>query len=323
MMKRMKYILSAVLLSMPLMVVAQSETDTIVHLDAARQNKELTMQKEVLGDSIKKWGKELKALKQQEEENTKTIKQLQEQLARFKDDADYLEVCGLLKRKEELLAVLEEQEKEVHSLQTQLQAINGDLCTMQQQYARLDSVRGSIAGQVIANNEDYLQLPFSQMSLDKLDKIIRENEKYQDDRSVAKLLAQAKVVERNKRAYDEMELAANSRFDKDNINCLLRADPLKGLNEVQQKEVAEVLRQLRLFEDGLGAFKELIGKMQECRKNVNCYSKDYFDHDKKGLLKKRQGRITETVEQVPYLEKMFGDYKFAKYRAIENEILNQ
>lgn len=120
MMKRMKYILSAVLLSMPLMVVAQSETDTIVHLDAARQNKELTMQKEVLGDSIKKWGKELKALKQQEEENTKTIKQLQEQLARFKDDADYLEVCGLLKRKEELLAVLEEQEKEVHSLQTQL-----------------------------------------------------------------------------------------------------------------------------------------------------------------------------------------------------------
>lgn len=323
MMKRMKYILSAVLLSMPLMVVAQSETYTIVHLDAARQNKELTMQKEVLGDSIKKWGKELKALKQQEEENTKTIKQLQEQLARFKDDADYLEVCGLLKRKEELLAVLEEQEKEVHSLQTQLQAINGDLCTMQQQYARLDSVRGSIAGQVIANNEDYLQLPFSQMSLDKLDKIIRENEKYQDDRSVAKLLAQAKVVERNKRAYDEMELAANSRFDKDNINCLLRADPLKGLNEVQQKEVAEVLRQLRLFEDGLGVFKELIGKMQECRKNVNCYSKDYFDHDKKGLLKKRQGRITETVEQVPYLEKMFGDYKFAKYRAIENEILNQ
>lgn len=323
MMKRMKYILSAVLLSMPLMVVAQSETDTIVHLDAARQNKELTMQKEVLGDSIKKWGKELKALKQQEEENTKTIKQLQEQLARFKDDADYLEVCGLLKRKEELLAVLEEQEKEVHSLQTQLQTINGDLCTMQQQYARLDSVRGSIAGQVIANNEDYLQLPFSQMSLDKLDKIIRENEKYQDDRSVAKLLAQAKVVERNKRAYDEMELAANSRFDKDNINCLLRADPLKGLNEVQQKEVAEVLRQLRLFEDGLGVFKELIGKMQECRKNVNCYSKDYFDHDKKGLLKKRQGRITETVEQVPYLEKMFGDYKFAKYRAIENEILNQ
>lgn len=323
MMKRMKYILSAVLLSMPLMVVAQSETDTIVHLDAARQNKELTMQKEVLGDSIKKWGKELKALKQQEEENTKTIKQLQEQLARFKDDADYLEVCGLLKRKEELLAVLEEQEKEVHSLQTQLQAINGDLCTMQQQYARLDSVRGSIAGQVIANNEDYLQLPFSQMSLDKLDKIIRENEKYQDDRSVAKLLAQAKVVERNKRAYDEMELAANSRFDKDNINCLLRADPLKGLNEVQQKEVAEVLRQLRLFEDGLGVFKELIGKMQECRKNVNCYSKDYFDHDKKCLLKKRQGRITETVEQVPYLEKMFGDYKFAKYRAIENEILNQ
>lgn len=323
MMKRMKCILSAALWLMPLMVVAQSETETIASLDAARQNKELTMQKEVLGDSIKKWGKELKALKQQEEENARTIKQLQKQLARFKDNADYLEVCGLLKRKEELLAVLEEQEKEVHSLQTQLQAINGDLCTMQQQYARLDSVRGSIAGQVIANNEDYLQLPFSQMSLDKLDKIIRENEKYQDDRSVAKLLAQAKVVERNKRAYDEMELAANSRFDKDNINCLLRADPLKGLNEVQQKEVAEVLRQLRLFEDGLGVFKELIGKMQECRKNVNCYSKDYFDHDKKGLLKKRQGRITETVEQVPYLEKMFGDYKFAKYRAIENEILNQ
>ncbi len=49
MMKRMKHILSAALLLMPLMVVAQSETET----DAARQNKELTMQKEVLGDSIK------------------------------------------------------------------------------------------------------------------------------------------------------------------------------------------------------------------------------------------------------------------------------
>lgn len=322
MIKRMKCILSAALLSMPLMVVAQSETDTIAHLDAAWQNKELTMQKEVLGDSIKKWGKELKALKQQEDENTRTIKQLQEQLARFKDDADYLEVCGLLKRKEELLAALEKQEKEVHSLQAQLQTINGNLRTMQQR-ARLDSVRGSIAGQVIANNKDYLQLPFSQMSLDKLDKIIRENEKYQDDRSVAKLLAQAKVVERNKRAYDEMELAAKSRFDKDNINRLLRADPLKGLNEVQQKEVAEVLRQLRLFEDGLGVFKEFIGQMQECRKNVNCYSKEYFNSDKKGVLKKRQGRIKETVEQVPYLKKMFANYTFAKYRAIENEILNQ
>lgn len=322
MMKRMKYILSAVLLPMPLMVVAQSETDTIAHLDAARQNKELTMQKEVLGDSIKKWGKELKALKQQEEENAKTIKQLQEQLARFKDDADYPEVCGLLKRKEELLAALEEQNKKIHSLQAQLQTINGNLRTMQQR-ARLDSVRGSIAVQVIAKNEDYLRRPFSQMSLDKLNKIIDENAKYQDDRSVADLLAQAKVVERNKRAYDEMALAANSRFDKDNINRLLRVDPLKGLNEVQQKEVAEVLRQLRLFEDGLGVFKELIGKMQKRRQNINSYSGEYFQADKKGLLIKRQGRITETVEQVPYLKKMFANYTFAKYRAIENEILNQ
>ena len=323
MMKRMKYILSAVLLPMPLMVVAQSETDTIAHLDAARQNKELTMQKEVLGDSIKKWGKELKALKQQEEENAKTIKQLQVQLARFKDDADYPEVCGLLKRKEELLAALEEQNKKIHSLQAQLQTINGNLRTMQQQRARLDSVRGSIAVQVIAKNEDYLRRPFSQMSLDKLNKIIDENAKYQDDRSVADLLAQAKVVERNKRAYDEMALAANSRFDKDNINRLLRVDPLKGLNEVQQKEVAEVLRQLRLFEDGLGVFKELIGKMQKRRQNINSYSGEYFQADKKGLLIKRQGRITETVEQVPYLKKMFANYTFAKYRAIENEILNQ
>lgn len=46
--KRMKCILSAALLLMPLMVVAQSETETIAHPD-----KELTMQKEVLGDSIK------------------------------------------------------------------------------------------------------------------------------------------------------------------------------------------------------------------------------------------------------------------------------
>lgn len=201
-------------------------------------------------------------MKQQEEENARTIKQLQEQLARFKDDADYPEVCRLLKRKEELLAALDEQNKKIHSLQAQLQTINSDLGTMQQQYASLDSVRGSIARQVIDENEDYLQLPFSQMSLDMLNKIIDENEKYQDDRSVAKLLAQAKVVERNKRAYDEMELAAKSRFDKDNINRLLRADSLKGLNEVQQKEVAEVLRLLRLFEDGLGVFKELIGQMQ-------------------------------------------------------------
>lgn len=322
MMKRMKHILSAALLLMPLMVVAQSETETIAHLDAAQLNKELTMQKEVLGDSIKKWGKELKALKQQEE-NARAIKQLQEQLARFKDDADYPEVRGLLKRKEELLAALEKQEKEVRSLQAQLQTINGNLRTMQQQRARLDSVRGSIADQVIAKNEDYLQLPFSQMSLDKLNKIIDENEKYQDDRSVAKLLAQAKVVERNKRAYDEMELAAKSRFDKDNINRLLRADPLKGLNEVQQKEVAEVLRQLRLFEDGLGVFKELIGKMQKRRQNINSYSGEYFQADKKGLLIKRLARIKETVEQVPYLKKMFANYTFAKYRAIENEILNQ
>lgn len=316
MMKRMKHILSAALLSMPLMVVAQSETETIAHPDAAQ---ELTMQKEVLSDSIKKWGKELKALKQQEEENARTIKQLQEQLARFKDP----EVRGLLKRKEELLAALEEQNKKIHSLQAQLQTINSDLGTMQQQYASLDSVRGSIARQVIAENEDYLQRPFSQMSLDMLNKIIDENEKYQDDRSVADLLAQAKVVERNKRAYDEMALAANSRFDKDNINRLLRVDPLKGLNEVQQKEVAEVLRQLRLFEDGLGVFKELIGKMQKRRQNINSYSGEYFQADKKGLLIKRLARIKETVEQVPYLKKMFANYTFAKYRAIENEILNQ
>lgn len=262
-------------------------------------------------------------MKQQEEENAKTIKQLQEQLARFKDDADYPEVCGLLKRKEELLAALEEQNKKIHSLQAQLQTINGNLRTMQQQRARLDSVRGSIAVQVIAKNEDYLRRPFSQMSLDKLNKIIDENAKYQDDRSVADLLAQAKVVERNKRAYDEMALAANSRFDKDNINRLLRADPLKGLNEVQQKEVAEVLRQLRLFEDGLGVFKELIGKMQKRRQNINSYSGEYFQADKKGLLIKRLARIKETVEQVPYLKKMFANYTFAKYRAIENEILNQ
>lgn len=49
----MKHILSVALLLMPLMVVAQSETEPIAHPDAAPQNKELTMQKEVLGDSIK------------------------------------------------------------------------------------------------------------------------------------------------------------------------------------------------------------------------------------------------------------------------------
>lgn len=298
---------------------------------ALKRKEELTNRKAFLIDSIKKWNKELKKLESLHMSIVKSNEKLEEKIAQAKTKGQKNGVPELTKKKEQLLKTIMAEEKEKALLESQLQDIVGKLDARNRQRENLGRIKDNVSNQIIAENKDYLERPFTEMNLSELRVIKSKCQKYATDAKVNAFVTKVDNIIRNKELFDNMVNVVNASYKKFDVErALTSVTQIKGTNPLQQKEIVELKTQLTLFPEGLAVFKEYITKLNEMRNGVN-YSMEFFQTDNRQILSKNNlgNRIESKLKRVPYLNKKFEEFMNAfkaapnKHSNVETEILNQ
>lgn len=298
---------------------------------ALKRKEELTNRKLLLNDSIKKWNKDLKKLDGLHASIVKSNEKLEEKIAQVKTKEQKNGVPELRKKREQLLKTILGEEKEKALLESQLQEINGKLDARINQRENLVKIKDNVSNQIVEENKEYLERPFSEMNVSELKSIKSKCQKFATDAKVNAFVAKIDHVIKNKEFYDNMVNVLNTAYKKFDVDrALASVAQIKGTNKQQEQEIIELKTQMTLFPEGLAAFKEFIAKLNEMRNGVN-YSMDYYQTDSKQILSKNNlgNRIENQLKRVPYLNKKFEEFLNAfkaapnKHSNVETEILNQ
>ncbi len=299
---------------------------------ALKLKDELTNRKRTLSDSIKIWNKDLKRLQDNYASLVKSNKNLEEKIKQATLKGQKSESSELQKKKSQLLTEIDGYEKEKALLDKQLQEVDEKLNARNRQRDDLGKIKDNVSNQIIAENKDYLERPFSKMSLSELKQIKSKCQRYSTDSKVNAFVSKIDMVIKNKELYDKMVIVVNSAYNKTDVDrALASCNQVKGVNAIQKKEVAEVKGQLSSFYDGLLAFKQFINSLNEKRKFVNNYKWEFFETDREYIYSESNlgNRIETQLKRVPYLRKRFDEFMRAfkvapnKHTNVETEILSQ
>lgn len=298
---------------------------------ALKRKEELTNRKAILNDSIKKWKKDLNKLYGLHTSIVKSNEKLEEKIAQVKKKEQNNGIPELIKKRNQLQKTIMDEEKNIVLLESKLHKINDELDARNLQRENLGKIKDNVSNQMISENKDYLERPFSEINPSELISIKSKCQKYAIDAKVNAFVAKIDIVIKNKELYDKMVNVVNAAYKKPDVDrALASITQIKGANMQQQQEISELKTQMTLFSEGLAAFKEYISKLNEMRNGVN-YSMEYFQTDREQILSKNnlRDRIENQLKRVPYLKKKFEEFMKAfkvdpnRHSNVETEILNQ
>lgn len=296
---------------------------------ALKRKEELTRRKNVLGDSVKNWTKELKKLEALHASIVKSNEKLEDKIAQAKVKVQKNGVHELIKTKNQLSQTIIANKKEKASQESQLKDIVSKLGAKNHQRENLCKIKENVSNQIIAENNDYLERPFAEMTLPELSAIKSNCKQFTSDAKVNAFVGKIDKVIKNKELYDNMVSVVSSAYNKNNVEkALASVSQIDGTNMLQQKEIAKLKAQMTSFAEGLAAFKEFIKRLNDMRNGVN-YSMEFFQTDSKQIMSKNDlgKRINDKLIRVPYLKKKFEEFMTEfkknpnKHYEVEKEIL--
>lgn len=276
-------------------------------------------------------------LKDVKEKNNK-CKKIRTEISNTQKDIDKLSeklkltaYSELLKRKEQLETSVNTNLESLSHLNEQLLLTNKQLGESQSQKDELEKVKREVSSTLISENRPYLDQPFAKISIEKLKEIHRTCSPYTTDQKVNAFVVNIEITIKNKETYDEICKVLNSPYQKFGITQSLgKLQSMQNLSISQKSEIVSIKKQLESFSDGLLAFKEFINNLNECRKETDKYSWEYFLADKKPIYKNNlEERINTKLYAVPYLKNKYEEFMKVfkkspnKHFDIETEILNQ
>lgn len=298
---------------------------------ALKRKEELIRRKTVLGNSVKNWNKELKKLEALHASIVKSNEKLEDKIAQAKVKEQKNGVHELIKKKNQLSQTIIANKKEKASQESQLKDIVGKLDAKNHQRENLGKIKDNVSNQIIAENKDYLERPFAEMTLPGLSAVKSKCQQYTSDAKVNAFVGKIDKVIKNKELYDNMVNVVNSAYNKNNVEkALASVSQIDGANMLQQQEISELKSQLSLYSDGLDAFKDFITELNRMRNGVN-YSMEFFQTDSELIMSKKDlgNRIENQLKCVPYLNKKYEAFMKAfkaapnKHSEIEKEFLGQ
>lgn len=297
---------------------------------AVVKEEQLTKRKKELLDSLNKAKgseKELsKLLKKTQSEVSKCQTAIQKLLETQKSNG----YEDLNNRKEQLLSSINQNKKILNDLHIELKTINTQLGESNNKKIELDKIKQEVGFKLVEENEQYLQLPFSQMSTERLREIRKSCVQFAVEQKINALVVKIDNTIANRTHYEYLQKVLTSKYDKSSISLALsNIQSMTDLNFEQKAEITALKKQLEAFGEGLSAFKEFINNLNRCRKGVN-YSMAYFRDDKRQILPERlEQKISDKLMIVPYLKNKYEGFMRAfqkspnKHSDIEAEILNQ
>lgn len=318
--------------------VKSTPTDTTVLFNgyanqleqAVVKEEQLTKRKKELLDSLNKAKgseKELsKLLKKTQSEVSKCQTAIQKLLETQKSNG----YEDLNNRKEQLLSSINQNKKILNDLHIELKTINTQLGESNNKKIELDKIKQEVSFKLVEENEQYLQLPFSQMSTERLREIRKSCVPFAVEQKINALVVKIDNTIANRTHYEYLQKVLTSKYDKSAISLALsNIQSMTDLSFEQKAEITALKKQLEAFGEGLFAFKEFINNLNRCRNGVN-YSMAYFRDDKRQILPERlKQRISTKLMIVPYLKNKYEGFMRAfqknpnKHSDIETEILNQ
>lgn len=261
-----------------------------------------------------------------------TIRKLEAKKAEYTtllNSPDYKKLQELLKTQEGLRSHIVSLSEDTTNLVAKILFLDGQIAMLNENIAELDSIKNNVYNQLMTENQNILEKPFSQLTIDELTNIITKYSKYSADQKINVFIAKTNTVLNNKRAYDEAIRILNSKYNKmDLIRINDRLTSISGANSIQQGEINQVQSSLSHFESGMATFKLFIQEINRRRGGVSSYSKDDFSYDLSKVKKELKEEIDSEIMQVPYLKKVYNNYIKAitanplGHPAIESEILN-
>lgn len=310
-------------------VISNDYTSQLEHALDKKEELELkeTELKNILSDlknNIKEKNNKRRKIKAEIVNNQKDIDRLSEKIK-------LTSYSDLLKRKEQLETSVNTNLESLSNLNEQLLLTNKQLGESQSQRDELDKVKREVSSTLISENRPYIDQPFAKISIEKLKEIHRTCSPYTTDQKINAFVVIVENTIKNKTTYDEVCKVLNSPYQKFGITqSLAKLQSMQNLSISQKNEIVSTKKQLESFSDGLLAFKEFINNLNECRKETDKYSWDYFLADKRPIYKNNlEERINTKLYAVPYLKNKYEEFMKAfkkspnKHFDIETEILNQ
>lgn len=310
-------------------VVSNDYTNQLEH---ALAKKEALEQKRIEQKNI------LSGLLNDVKEKNKKHKKIRTEISNTQNDIDKLSenlkltaYSELLNRKEQLKKSINSYTDSLTKFNEQLLLTNKQLGESQSQKDELDKVKREVSGTLISENRPYIEQPFAKMSIERLKEIQKTCSPYTADQNVNAFVVNIEITIQNKETYDEICKVLNSSYQKFAVTqSLAKLQSMQNLSISQKNEIASIKKQLESFSDGLLAFKQFINNLNECRKETDNYSWEYFLADKRPIYKNNlEERINTKLYAVPYLKNKYEEFMKAfkkspnKHFDIETEILNQ
>lgn len=289
----------------------------------------LTARRKALQSDV---GKDDKKLNAKIEKKKRDLDSRNKGLAAIRQKMQDSKLPGLLTEREQLQTSIETLKADTISLASDIAKINEEIVHYSADMIELESIKDNVSRQVIDESKSYLELPFSEMTQDKLLSIKEKCRKYAIDKNINAFIAKTENIIEYKRIFDEATNIVNSKFSKANVDRVTDGlQMIKNIDDDQMDEFDLLRKQLSHFESGLTVFKEFIVELNRRREGVTNYTLSDYNDDYPHIMKKNniEERIKSYIRIVPYLNKMFSEYVNiitttpTIHPDIETEILNQ
>lgn len=314
-----------------------SSDTTILFNEYAKQLEQAVVTEEKLTKRKKELLDSLRKAKSSEKELSKLLRKTQSEVSKYQTAIQQFletqksnEYEDLNKRKEQLLSSIKQNKKILNDLHIELKTVNTQLDESNNKKVELDKIKQEVGFKLVEENEQYLQLPFSQMDTERLREIRKNCIPFTAEQKINAFVVKIDNTITNRAHYEYLQKVLNSKYDKSAISIALsNIQSMTDLSFEQKAEITALKKQLEAFGEGVSAFKEFINNLNRCREGVN-YSMAFFRDDKRQILPDElEQKISTKLMIVPYLKGKYEGFMKAfqkspnKHSDIETEILNQ
>ena len=283
-----------------------------------------------LNDSLSKIKKYEKSLLRESKSLKVDINKNKNKISKLLEEQKESGIDELTKRKVYIESSICNNIVQIDKLNENLDTLKGKLDISKGQEEQLNRIRDDISSQLIDEYQEYIELPFSKITLEELKLITDKCYPYIIDSNIKDFIEKVESKSLYKNIYIEIQKIINSPFQKLLVTqSLEKIKSMQGLSAYQSEEIFEIQKQLESFEEGLHAFKTYINNLNKCRNGVN-YSLQYYQDDEEQILPvELKHRINNKLLLVPYLRTKYEEFLIIFkdnpncHSDIEMEILKQ
>lgn len=286
--------------------VANNENYVSLLEQQLKESDELETYKQELKDSVNLLAKAYKKLKKEHESLLKETKKKDNQKKKIEDKSPKHSYQDLFEKKKRLLSSIATIKKQLDRKREDLEALDKQMKKLEEDKAQLDKVSNEVSTHLITEYGNYVESSFSQLSIEKLEKIKAECAPYTIDQKINSFVVKIEVTIQNKKLYDRIKEVLHSPYKESDINNVLnQLAKVTNCSLAQKNDFLEQKNQLACFEDGVGAFKEFINNLNRCREGVS-YTLSFYRDDKEQIMPiELENRINNKLLKVPYLKNKY------------------